>query len=233
MRISWINKFSLIDFPKHVSCIIFTPWCNFRCSYCHNPDFVLPELLKQKKDSIIPEKWFFEFLEKRKGLLDWVSICWWEPTLQKDLVKFCEKVKGMGFLVKLDTNWTNPEILKELIDQKLVDYIAMDLKHSTAKVKDVIAVDFDSKTLKNSIELVLNSWLDYEFRTTVVKGLHNEEDIENISKSIKGAKNYYIQNYRSWNTLVKDFSWRSFTTSELKKFRDISNEYVENVEIRN
>ncbi len=234
MNINWINKFSLIDFPDKVSCIVFTSGCNFRCSYCHNSEFVIPE---QNSENIvtwvIPEKWFFKFLEKRKGLLDGVSICWWEPTIQKGLVEFCEKVKNMWFLVKLDTNWTNPKVIKELLDKNFLDYIAMDVKHSLSKIKDVTEVNFDVKRIEESMKLILNSWINYEFRTTIVKWMHTSEDIKDISKSIIGAKNYYLQNYKSWNTLVRDFKWRSFTWSELKEFREVSSGYVENVGIRN
>ena len=233
MKIYWINKFTIIDYPWKSSCIVFTPWCNFRCWYCHNPEFVSPELLKKNLKDLVLEKALFNFLEKRKWLLDGVSICWWEPTLQKDLVEFCERVKSMWFLVKLDTNWTKPEVLKQLLDKNLLDYIAMDIKHSIGKLKSVTWIDFDVKMLEKSMKLILDSGIDYEFRTTIVKGLHDLEDIKKISKSISWAKNYYIQNFRSWNTLVENFEWKSFTRRELESFKDVSKEYVESVEVRN
>lgn len=233
MLISWINKFSLIDYPGQISCIVFTPGCNFRCGFCHNSEFVLPEKLKAVYKNIIPEKAVFNFLEQRKWLLDWVSICGWEPTIHKDLPNFCKKVKQMWFFVKLDTNWQSPEMIKELLEKKLVDYIAMDIKNEIWKFSDSAWVQLDEKPYLKSIQLILNSNIDYEFRTTVIKWVHNEVTIQNIAKYIQWSKAYYLQNYRSWKTLDPHFKWESFSEKELEEFKNIGNIYIKNVWIRN
>ena len=233
MLISWINKFSLIDYPWQISCIVFTPGCNFRCGFCHNSEFVLPEKLKEVYKTLIPKKALFNFLEKRKWLLTWVSICWWEPTIHKDLVDFCKEVKDMWFLVKLDTNGQSPEIIKELLDKKLVDYIAMDIKNKVWKFNESAWVELDEKPYLESIKLILNSDIDYEFRTTVIKGIHNKKIIENITKYIQWARAYYLQNYKSWKTLDENFKWESFSEIELEILMTVWKKYIKNVWIRN
>lgn len=232
MQISGINKFTMIDFPGKIACVIFTPGCNFRCGFCHNPEFVLPELLKDNIKSLISEKAFFNFLEKRKGLLDWVSICGWEPTLQKDLANFCKKIKEMWYAIKLDTNWRSPEIIKKLLDEKLVDYIAMDIKNPPWKISEISQVTIDESPYLESINLLLNSNIEYEFRTTVIKKVHTSDDIENISKYINWAKNYFIQNFKKQKTLNPNFNWESFLEFELKEFQNIASKYITKVEIR-
>ena len=154
MNISWLNKFSLIDYPGEICCIVFTPGCNFRCGYCHNSEFVLPE--KIKNIEILKEKLFFNFLEKRKWLLTAVSICWWEPSLQKDLLEFCRKIKNMWFLVKLDTNWRDSELIQKLIDEKIIDYIAMDIKEDFENFWKLSKSKESSKKYLESIELILS-----------------------------------------------------------------------------
>ncbi len=231
MLISWIKKTTLLDFPGKVSCIIFTAGCNLRCSYCHNSDFVLPEKISQIKD-FIPEEIFFNFLRTKIWLLDGVVICWWEPTMQKDLEKICVKIKDMWFLVKLDTNGQNPRMLKNLIDKKLVDYIAIDIKWDFENLEDLVWIKYDKEKYFESIEIIKNSWIDYEFRTTLIKNYHKTDDFEKVVKQISGAKKYFLQNYKWWNTLLKNFDGRSFTSKELLDFRDIANNYVEKCEIR-
>lgn len=233
MQISGINKFTLIDFPEKIACIIFTPWCNLRCWFCHNPEFVLPELLQYTIKSLIWEKSFFSFLEKRKWLLDWVSICGWEPTLQKDLVEFCSKIKDMWYSLKLDTNWRDPKIIKELIDKNLVDYIAMDIKNPPWKFSEISWVEVDEKPYLETIKIILESNIDYEFRTTVIKWIHTKDDIENITKYISSAKRYFIQNFKKQKTLNPNFIWESFLENELNEFAKIASNYIQKVEIRN
>lgn len=233
MQISWITKFSLIDFPWEISCIIFTPWCNFRCGFCHNSEFVLPEKLKSVYNNLIPKEIIFNFLEERKWRISGVSICWWEPTMQKELKNFCKEVKKMWFKIKIDTNGRDPKVLKEMIDEKIIDYIAMDIKYEIWKFSLASWVDVDEKPFLETIDLILKSSIDYEFRTTVVKWLHSKETINNIAKYITWAKNYYLQNYKKGNTLDKNFKWESFTEKELKEFKETANLFVENVQIRN
>lgn len=231
MLISAIQKTTLLDYPWKVATIIFTTWCNLRCSYCHNSEFVLPEEIKLIKD-FIPEKVFFNFLKTRVWILDWVVICWWEPTINKDLYDFCKNIKDLGFLVKIDTNWQNPEVLERLINDWLVDYLAMDVKNSFSKYALTTQVEEDIEKYKKSIELIKKSWIDYEFRTTLVNPLHTFEDIIEIAKALSWAKKYYLQNYKWGNTLVKDFNWKSFSKSKLKEFKKLSKDYIENVYVR-
>ena len=232
MLISWINKFSLIDYPWEISCIVFTPGCNFRCGFCHNSEFVLPEKLKEVNKNLIPEIAIFNFLEKRKWLLNWVSICGWEPTINKDLPDFCRKLKDMWFLVKLDTNGQSPKMIKKLLDRKLVDYIAMDIKNKIWKFSESAWVELNEHNYLESIQLILNSEIDYEFRTTVIKWIHDKNIIENIAKYIQWAKAYYLQNYKSWKTLDKNFRWESFSESELEEFKEIGEMYIEKCGLR-
>ena len=232
MLISWINKFSLIDYPWQTSCIVFTPGCNFRCGFCHNSEFVLPDKLKEVNTNLIPEVAIFNFLEKRKWLLNWVSICGWEPTIHKDLPKFSKKVKQMWFLVKLDTNGQSPKMIKYLLNNKLVDYIAMDIKNGIWKFSESAWVELDENSYLDSIRLILNSNIDYEFRTTVIKWIHNKDIIENITKYISWAKAYYLQNYKWWKTLDPNFKWESFTRKELEEFKNKWKKYIKNIWIR-
>lgn len=222
----------MIEFPGKTSCVIFTLGCNMRCSFCHNAEFVLPELYKNNLDSLISETAIFSFLKQRIGLLEWVSICWGEPTIQQDLFKFCKKVKSMWFKVKLDTNGRDPVILQKLLENNLLDYIAMDIKNPIWKFKDLTCVDESDENYLKSIQVLLNSNIDYEFRTTVIKWFHDEKSIENICKTISGAKNYYLQNYRPGKTLDPNFQWEKFTSWELEKFKKISDNYVKICRIR-
>lgn len=230
MLISWIQKTTLLDYPGKVATLLFTAWCNLRCKYCHNSEFVLPEKIQLIQD-FIPEETFFRFLETKIWLLDGVVICWGEPTLQKNLKAFCKKIKNMWFLVKLDTNGQNPKILQELLSEELLDYIAMDIKWDYEHLEDLIW-KYDKQKYLESIEIIKNSSIDYEFRTTLIKNYHKQEDFENIVLQIAGAKKYFLQNYRSGNTLEKNFYWESFSSSELLEFQSIAKKYVEKCQIR-
>lgn len=230
MLISGIKKTTLLDYPGKVSCIIFTAGCNLRCQYCHNSEFVLPEKIKLIKD-FIPEEIFFNFLKTKIWLLDGVVICWWEPTLQKDLEAFCQKIKDMWFLVKLDTNWQNPDILKKLLEKNLLDYIAMDIKWDYENLENLIW-KYDKQKYFESIKLIKNSDIDSEFRTTLIKNYHSLDDFETVVKQITGAKKYFLQNYKWGNTLQEDFDGKSFLSWELIDFKNIALQYVEKCTIR-
>lgn len=231
MLISWIKKTTLLDYPGKIACIIFTAWCNLRCWYCHNWEFVLPEKIRQIKD-FIPNEVFFNFLKTKVWLIDWVVICWGEPTLQNDLIDFCFQVKKMWFLVKLDTNWHNPEILLNLLDKKLVDYIAMDIKWDYNDLEELLWIKYDKKKYFKSIEIIKNSNIDYEFRTTLVKNYHSLENFNQVVIQISWAKRYFLQNYRSWNTLNPYFNWKSFTSKEILDFKEIALNYISDTKIR-
>lgn len=209
MIIGGLQKTTLIDFPGKLACTVFLSGCNFYCPWCYSPELVLPE--KIKKQPKISEKEFFKFLESKQGLLEGVVVCGGEPTLNKDLPEFIKKIKKMGFSVKLDTNGSNPEMLKDLIAKKLVDYVAMDvkvppgpkLKSKNKKLKNIYKYE---KEIEESVEILKNSNIDFEFRTTVVPGIHTKEDFIEIAKWIgEQDVKYYLQNFRPEKTLDPEF----------------------------
>jgi len=231
MTIAGLQKTTLIDYPDKVACTVFTYGCNFRCPFCHNPELVTRKL--QKKDTISEEE-FFKFLKKRKNMLDGVVITGGEPCLQKDLISFCKKIKRRGFFVKVDTNGSLPEALEALLEAKAVDYIAMDIKSSFESYKKVTG-GFDSfKKILHSIEILKNSKIDYEFRTTVVKGLHSEKDVERIGRMVDGEKYFSLQNFKSGKAISKKLNKSNeFSSDEMEKLQKILKEFVKKVEIRN
>ena len=211
MLIGGLQKTTLIDYPGKVACTVFLAGGNFRCPWCYSSELVLPE--KIKKQPRIFEKEFFKFLRGKKGLLDGVVVCGGEPTINKDLPDFIRKMRKLGFLVKLDTNGSNPEMLKELITKKLVDYIAMDVKAPlglnfqvpSTKYQKATGVKVDLEKIKKSIEIVKNSRIDYEFRSTIVPGIHTKKDIIQMAKDIGPARAYFLQNFRPEKTLNPEF----------------------------
>ncbi len=235
MRISGIQKSTTIDYPGKISCVVFTMGCNFRCPFCHNPESVLPDQMKLIQNDLIPDQAIFNFLKTRKGKLDWVSICGWEPTLQPDLYDFAKKVKEMWFLVKLDTNGRDCDIVKKMVNEGILDYVAVDLKHVIGKYREAIWVNQNQDFFDNYdclLKFLLEWNVDYEYRTTVVKWMHSLQDIEQMAKHISWAQNFYLQNYVWWNTLDPNFGWESFTDAELKNMCDIASQYVKNCNIR-
>lgn len=197
MFLSGYEKLTLIDYPGKLATVVFTIGCNFRCPFCHNPELVDLRLTHGKTS----EDDFFEFLKKRKKILEGVCVTGGEPTIQPDIVEFIEKIKALGFLVKLDSNGTRPDVLKKLVDRKLVDYIAMDIKNSLEKYQDTVGTVSDIERIKLSVALIMRSGIEYEFRTTAVPGIHTEKDFEAIAQWIKGAKKYYLQEYREGKIL--------------------------------
>ncbi len=227
MKIAGFEKNTLLDYPGKVASIIFTYGCNLRCPYCHNPELVTKPL---DKSNLFSEDYITEYLKKRKGLIDALVITGGEPLLQQDLIPFIKKIKRLGLLVKLDTNGTLSDRVEEIINEEIVDYWAMDIKFPTEYLKDY---GMDPKDIKKSIDLIMNSGKKYEFRTTYVKGLHKVADAHDIGKMIKGAKKYYIQNFRKGKTIDPNLdSKNSFTDKELKEIKDITSRYVKNVKIR-
>lgn len=198
--IGGLQKSSLIDYPEKISAIIFTQGCNFRCPYCHNP-----ELIKRSKEVDYQASTILEFLSSRKGKLDGVVITGGEPTLQKDLPEFIRQIKELGFLVKLDTNGTNPEMLKKLLDEKLIDYVAMDIKAPIEKYEDIVCTKVDVQNILKSIEMLKKSKVDYEFRTTVVKSQLSPTDFNRIGELIDGCEKYYLQKFVPTKTLDETF----------------------------
>ena len=224
MEIGGLQKLSLIDYPGRLSCIIFTIGCNFRCSYCYNPSLV------EGTCGRIPQKEIFSFLRKRKGLLDGVIITGGEPTIHNDLPDFIQRIKKMGFLVGLETNGTNPRMIKKLISERLIDYIAMDVKAPLKKYKEIVNVEVDLDKIKESIDVIMNSGIEYEFRTTCYP-LLTKDDFIKIFKLIKGAKKYGIQQFLDKNTLM-DTDLKPYPDKFLYELKKISEDYVEGVEVR-
>lgn len=190
MIIKGIQKLTLLDFPGRVACTVFTAGCNFRCPFCHNASLVV-----KNGEDVIPEEEIFDFLDKRRGRLSGVCISGGEPTLQPDLIPFIRRIREMGYAIKLDTNGYRPDVVKELIDGGLVDYIAMDIKTSRERYFAVAGVDIDVAKIEESAALVMQSGIDYEFRTTVVKELHSEADFTNIGNWLSGAKKFFLQGF--------------------------------------
>jgi len=199
MKIGGLQKLTLIDFPGRLAATVFLCGCNFRCPWCYSSELVLPEKIKnQPKISI---DYFFNFLKERKRLLEGVVICGGEPTINKDLPGFIKKIKELGYLVKLDTNGSNPKMLKRLIDKNLIDYVAMDIKGPKERYSEFVGVRVDIKKIQESIDILKKEKVDSEFRTTIVPALHKKEDVIEIAKWIRGAKRYYFQNFRPEKTL--------------------------------
>lgn len=232
MFISALDKFTTLDYPNHLACIIFTGGCNLRCSYCHNAEMVLPELVK-KIENPIPFQTVLNFLESRVGMLDGVVICGGEPTVQLDLADRIAEIKVRGFKVKLDTNGTNPQVLQKLIKRNLLDYIAMDLKDSLPYRKQLVGTDISKETVEKSIEIIMKSGLEYEFRSTILPAFHNLETMKKMGNSIKGAKKWAIQRFRSGKTLNEMFAGlEEFEGDEMEFIKNQLAEYAEMIEVR-
>ncbi|OPX26568.1 MAG: anaerobic ribonucleoside-triphosphate reductase activating protein [Candidatus Cloacimonas sp. 4484_143] len=191
MKIGGFQKFTLIDYPGKLAAVVFTQGCNFRCPYCHNPELVYPKDFQQS----IPTSQIFNFLKNRIGKLDAVSITGGEPTLQNKLPEFMQKIKEMGFLIKLDTNGTNPEMIEQLITSELVDYLAMDIKAPLMKYDDITKTKVNIENIEKSILLIENSGIEYEFRSTLVKDLLSSEDVEDMGLMLGKADKYFLQKF--------------------------------------
>ncbi|MEI6529474.1 MAG: anaerobic ribonucleoside-triphosphate reductase activating protein [Candidatus Falkowbacteria bacterium] len=240
MIIGGLEKLTLLDYPDHLAAIIFTQGCNFRCHFCYNPMLVLPQMggdeknKKEKGFSPLSTEDLFLFLKERFGRLEGVVITGGEPTLHPDLPEFIKRIKDMGYLVKLDTNGTNPEMLIELIKAKLIDYIAMDLKAPLDKYEATVSVKLDWDNIKKSVKIIMSSDLPYEFRTTVVPGLLEKEDFAKMGELIKGGAKWYLQNFKSDTELV-DANYKKqkgFSSKNMEEFATIGRDYVKLCEVR-
>ena len=248
MKLSGLQKVTLLDFPGKLACTIFTCGCNFRCPFCHNEDLVWHAAQAPE----YPIEQVLSYLKERSGYLEGVCITGGEPLVQKegDMISFIETIKNLGLLVKLDTNGTNPVTLKKLIDNKLIDMVAMDIKTSVEKYPILAglgadgygktALNLDAANMKKLLDNVLESVsiikenkIQYEFRTTVIKPLHQKEDFEGIGKIIEGAENYFIQSYRhaSEEAAPTDI-FSAYNKEELDLFANIVKKYVKNVNVR-
>ena len=190
MFFAGFQKLTLLDYPGKVACILFTNGCNFRCPFCHNAS-----LVRAQDGADISDDEVLEFLKKRQGILEGVCISGGEPLIHNELKDFIREVKKLGYPVKLDTNGSFPQKLRELIGEGLVDYVAMDVKNSFEKYNVTTGINADIDSVKESIEILINGNIDYEFRTTLVSGFHTTQDMQRIGEMIKGTKKYYLQNF--------------------------------------
>ncbi len=227
MNINGLQKLTLLDFPGHTACTVFLAGCDMKCPFCHNSD-----LIDGSAPVEMTETELYDFLKKRNGLLDGVAFTGGEPTLRKELPEVLREIKALGYATKLDTNGAHPDRLKAILDQGLADYVAMDIKNSPAKYSLTTGVDnINIVNIKESISLIMNSGIDYEFRTTVIDQLHNEESFEGIKDLIQGAKNYFLQAFTDRDTVM--FSGFSAPSKEqMEKYAEIVSKSVKNVSLR-
>lgn len=227
MIIHGLQKLTLVDYPGKCACILFSGACNFRCPFCHNGSLVL----NSEDEPVVENEEIFSFLEKRQNMLEGVVMTGGEPTINKDLIPFLGKIKELGYAVKLDTNGYLPSMLKDAVKSGVVDYVAMDIKTSLDEYSLLSGVNTDTDRIKESIDYLLSSPVDYEFRTTVVKELHKSENFEKIGKLIKGARRYYLQSFVESEDTIK----KGFTTpllESMESYVELLNSYIENVSIR-
>ena len=236
MIIGGLHKFSLLDYPDKISAIVFTQGCNFRCQFCYNPMLVWSttgckdtfSTEKETEGRFLNEGDLFDFLKSRQGKLDAVVISGGEPTLHRDLPEFIKKIKDLGFLVKLDTNGTSPEMVKKLLEQNLLDYIAMDIKGAPEKYDQVTGVKTDLSKLQESIIIIKDSGLPYEFRSTITPGLVSLADIPKMGELIQGAEKWYLQQFRNDTDLVNPETEKvePYTSAELEEMRVAAASFV-------
>ena len=256
MKIHGINGLTLLDYPGRMACTVFTGHCNFRCPFCHNATLVLnPDSQPVKSESEV-----FDLLKNRSGRLEGVAITGGEPTINKDLPEFCKKIKDMGLSVKLDTNGSNPKIVKSLIEEGLVDYIAMDIKAAPDNYANAVGLEnFDMSPIFESVDIIMansgkalnphtdsaqkeitggnistssGKYIDYEFRTTVVGGIHTEKDFEKIGRWLKGAKAYYLQGYRTSDDQLNPEGLYTVPVKDMEHYREILLPNIPNTQLR-
>ena len=227
-----LQKLTLLDFPGKLACTVFTGGCNFRCPFCHNASLVIPS----KLGAAMPTDEFFAFLEKRRGMLTGVCVSGGEPTLHRDLPELIAEIKSRGFAVKLDTNGTNPEMLLSLINDGLLDYVAMDIKNSPEKYAKTISnsefrISNFSEQITRSVDILMQGLVDFEFRTTLTRELHSPEDMEKIGEWIKGSEKYFLQTYRDEGDLIEG-GFTAYNREETEAILEIVRKYLPNAEIR-
>lgn len=228
MRIQGLQKLTLLDYPEHTACTVFTAGCNFRCPFCHNASLVV----NIPKEAEISEDEFFTFLQKRKGILDGVCVSGGEPLLQPDIELFIRKIKDMGFAVKLDTNGSFPDKLIHLVEKELVDYVAMDIKNSPETYAFTAGTEtLDIVSVQKSVSYLMEGHVPYEFRTTVVKHYHSKESFEEIGKWLAGTEKYFLQNFVDSGDLIGK-NTRGCSEEEMKEFLEIVKKHIPNAKLR-
>ena len=228
MRIQGLQKLTLLDYPEKVACTVFTAGCNFRCPFCHNASLVVDI----PKEPEITEEAFFSFLKKRQGVLDGVCVTGGEPLLQPGIEEFIGKIKELGYAVKLDTNGSYPEKLKNLVREKLVDYVAMDIKNSLDAYDVTAGIDHRFlRAIEESVAFLKEGHVPYEFRTTVTKDFHTRENFEKIGQWIQGAEKYFLQSFVDSGDLICP-EICGYDAEEMKEFLNIVKTYIPNVRLR-
>lgn len=229
MLISGLQKLTLLDYPGYMACTVFTGGCNFRCPFCHNASLVLPDRLA----SDAAGEDVFSFLKKRTGILDGVAVTGGEPLLHKDMDVFLGKIKELGYKVKLDTNGSFPERLRRIVEAGLADYVAMDIKNSPELYPKTVGIpDFDLAPVAESKEFLLRGTVEYEFRTTVVKGLHTEESLIEAAEWISGAKQYFLQQYRDSGDVILPEGLDAFSEKEMFSLREAVSSVIPGTVVR-
>lgn len=240
MKISGLQKTTLLDYPGHVAATIFLSGCNFRCPFCHNMNLVLGQLTDESDKTSISDDELFDFLRKRQGVLEGVCITGGEPTLYKDLPELLQKIKDLGYLIKLDTNGSNPDMIKDLYNKNLIDYIAMDIKSSFSNyidicgLSEILSDEQQADLLKNiseSIQFIMSCGIEYEFRTTAIKQYHTMEVMNEIGNMLGGAKRYFIQEFKD-SEFVINHELSAVDRDTMKEYESLLSDYIEEVRLR-
>ena len=232
MLIKGLQKLTLLDFPEKMACTVFTFGCNLRCPFCHNASLVLSE---RADDTLIPEEEFFSFLQKRRGILEGVCVTGGEPTLQPDLPAFIRRIRELGFAVKLDTNGARPAVLKTLVAEGLLDYVAMDVKNSLSLYPETVGhPTFDTAAVEESMDFLMEGHIPFEFRTTLVKGLHTPASVEEMGRRLAGQEKFFLQTFEDSGDLIAgdENTLASFAPAETAELLGILRQYVPNAQIR-
>ena len=230
MILKGLQKLTLLDFPGKIACTVFAGGCNFRCPFCHNASLVLGERLAGSPT--LSEEDFFSFLKKRRGMLEGVCVSGGEPTLYPDIIPFLINIKELGYSVKLDTNGYRPSVIREAVAANAVDYFAMDIKNSKESYARTVSVpDFDISKIEESVSYLMSCGVDFEFRTTLVRELHSEEDILSIAKWLEGPEKYFLQTFENSGDLI-DESFSGYDKNETEYLLKLLKPYVPNAQIR-
>ena len=228
MNICGLNKTTLLDYPEHIAATVFLRGCDFRCPFCQNRSLVLPE----HYPDTIPMEEILSFLKKRASVLEGVCITGGEPAIQKDLPDLIANIKQLGLKVKLDTNGNHPDMLIQLLEENLLDYVAMDIKNSLERYLTTVGIpNFSTDNIEQSAAILQNSTIPYEFRTTIVKELHTHEDIHNIGKWLKGSPVLFLQSFEDSGEILQD-GLSAHTKETLLEFKDILSAYIKTVTLR-
>ncbi|HIW84700.1 MAG TPA: anaerobic ribonucleoside-triphosphate reductase activating protein [Candidatus Dorea gallistercoris] len=228
MVIQGLQKLTLLDYPQKVACTVFTAGCNFRCPFCHNASLVIDTYKNQE----IPGEEFFAFLRKRQGILDGVCVTGGEPLIQHGIEDFVREIKRLGYAVKLDTNGSFPDKLQRIVEAGLVDYVAMDIKNSQENYGRTVGIEgYDLRNIHRSVQYLLSDPISYEFRTTVVREFHQRSDFESIGKWIRGARQYYLQQFVDSGDLIRG-GLRGYSKDIMKQALEVVKPYVISAELR-